>query len=230
MMPRFGRLADSKALSLMNKQLLERKSRPTPSRGFLRRLFERFTEEAMKAIIFSKDETRRRYHVRFGTDKILIGLLHAPKNSIAAKVLEFMGIDPKDVSVEADKIARRPAYVGMGREVEKTFAINTIDFPSNDYTLHTLELSYQEARKLGHNYIGSGHLLLGLVSDEGCLASLVLAKLDANTSNIREEVLHMFGENNNEIILEMTSYQPTVEDVAKVHFIIVNAFPLYITR
>ncbi|CAA7036267.1 unnamed protein product [Microthlaspi erraticum] len=189
-----------------------------PSSEFLRRLFERFSEEAMKAVMLSEEETDRQCHIAVGSDKILAGLvLVGPEAAIAAKVLDSMGITPEAVCVEADRIVDRPSKIWAGLKPKRKTGNTPMDIRFTDTALHTLKLSYQEARKLGHNYIGSGHLLLGIVSHEESLAAQVLANLGAKASTIREEVTRlMAGENNKETILELKSYQPSVEDVAKV--------------
>ncbi|CAH8354575.1 unnamed protein product [Eruca vesicaria subsp. sativa] len=120
-------------------------------------------------------------------------------------------INAEDVRKEADKIIEKSHGYAVPKEVEKT-EITAIDIPFTHDGWRMLELVYEEARKLEHNYIGSGHLLLAFMSDERCLAYLVLANLGANASNIRTEVIRMLGENNNETLVEM-NYKPIVDKI-----------------
>ncbi|GMH15353.1 hypothetical protein Nepgr_017194 [Nepenthes gracilis] len=137
----------------------------TASRGVIRAMFERFTEKAIKVIMLAQEEARRLGHNFVGTEQILLGLI-GEGTGIAAKVLKSMGINLKDARVEVEKIIGR----GSG--------FVAVEIPFTPRAKRVLELSLEEARQLGHNYIGSEHLLLGLL----------------HSSNIRTQVIRMVGE------------------------------------
>ncbi|KAK6153873.1 hypothetical protein DH2020_013512 [Rehmannia glutinosa] len=155
-----------------------KKSRMTP-----RAMFERFTEKAIKVIMLAQEEARRLGHNFVGTEQILLGLI-GEGTGIAAKVLKSMGINLKDARVEVEKIIGR----GSG--------FVAVEIPFTPRAKRVLELSLEEARQLGHNYIGSEHLLLGLLREGEGVAARVLENLGADPSNIRTQasVIRMVGE------------------------------------
>ncbi|KAG7951332.1 hypothetical protein I3843_12G002000 [Carya illinoinensis] len=122
------------------------------SRCVARAMFERFTEKAIKVIMLAQEEARRLGHNFVGTEQILLGLI-GEGTGIAAKVLKSMGINLKDARVEVEKIIGR----GSG--------FVAVEIPFTPRAKRVLELSLEEARQLGHNYIGSEHLLLGLLRE-----------------------------------------------------------------
>ncbi|KAJ4963441.1 hypothetical protein NE237_023380 [Protea cynaroides] len=144
-------------------------------------VFERFTEKAIKAIMLAQEEARWLGHNFIGTEQILLGLI-GEGTGIAAKVLKSMGINLKDARVEVEKIIGR----GSGFVAD--------DIPLTLCAKRVLELSLKEARQLGHNYIGSEHLLLGLLRDGESVATCVLKNLGADPSNICTQVIRMVGE------------------------------------
>uniref|UniRef100_A0A565BUD0 Clp R domain-containing protein n=1 Tax=Arabis nemorensis TaxID=586526 RepID=A0A565BUD0_9BRAS len=146
-------------------------------------MFERFTEKAIKVIMLSQEEARRLGHNFVGTEQILLGLI-GEGTGIAAKVLKSMGINLKDSRVEVEKIIGR----GSG--------FVAVEIPFTPRAKRVLELSLEEARQLGHNYIGSEHLLLGLLREGEGVAARVLENLGADPTNIRTQVIRMVGENN----------------------------------
>ncbi|XP_020881727.1 chaperone protein ClpC2, chloroplastic isoform X2 [Arabidopsis lyrata subsp. lyrata] len=146
-------------------------------------MFERFTERAIKVIMLAKEESRRLGHNFVGTEQILLGLI-GEGTGIAAKVLKSMGINLKDSRVEVEKIIGR----GSG--------FCALEIPLTPRTKRVLDLSLEEARQLGHNYIGSEHLLLGLLREGEGIAVRVLEILGAGPSNIRTLVIRMVGGNN----------------------------------
>ncbi|CAI0548048.1 unnamed protein product [Linum tenue] len=148
-----------------------------------RAMFERFTEKAIKVIMLAQEEARRLGHNFVGTEQILLGLI-GEGTGIAAKVLKSMGINLKDARVEVEKIIGR----GSG--------FVAVEIPFTPRAKRVLELSLEEARQLGHNYIGSEHLLLGLLREGEGVAARVLENLGADPSNIRTQVIRMVGENN----------------------------------
>ncbi|KAI6675763.1 hypothetical protein NL676_003669 [Syzygium grande] len=151
------------------------------SRGVARAMFERFTEKAIKVIMLAQEEARRLGHNFVGTEQILLGLI-GEGTGIAAKVLKSMGINLKDARVEVEKIIGR----GSG--------FVAVEIPFTPRAKRVLELSLEEARQLGHNYIGSEHLLLGLLREGEGVAARVLENLGADPSNIRTQVIRMVGE------------------------------------
>jgi len=153
------------------------------SRFTVKAMFERFTEKAIKVIMLAQEEARRLGHNFVGTEQILLGLI-GEGTGIAAKVLKSMGINLKDARVEVEKIIGR----GSG--------FVAVEIPFTPRAKRVLELSLEEARQLGHNYIGSEHLLLGLLREGEGVAARVLENLGADPSNIRTQVIRMVGENN----------------------------------
>ncbi|RRT46046.1 hypothetical protein B296_00045875 [Ensete ventricosum] len=162
------------------------------SRGVAKAMFERFTEKAIKVIMLAQEEARRLGHNFVGTEQILLGLI-GEGIGIAAKVLKSMGINLKDARVEVEKIIGR----GSG--------FVAVEIPFTPRAKRVLELSLEEARQLGtsfksssvefcHNYIGSEHLLLGLLREGEGVAARVLESLGADPSNIRTQVIRMVGE------------------------------------
>ncbi|KAF8408479.1 hypothetical protein HHK36_007656 [Tetracentron sinense] len=144
------------------------------SRGVAVAMFERFTEKAIKVIMLAQEEARRLGHNFVGTEQILLGLI-GEGTGIAAKVLKSMGINLKDARVEVEKIIGR----GSG--------FVAVEIPFTPRAKRVLELSLEEARQLGHNYIGSEHLLLGLLREGEGVAARVLENLGADPSNIRTQ-------------------------------------------
>ncbi|CAN1318038.1 Chaperone protein ClpC, chloroplastic [Linum perenne] len=148
-----------------------------------RAMFERFTEKAIKVIMLAQEEARRLGHNYVGTEQILLGLI-GEGTGIAAKVLKSMGINLKDARVEVEKI------IGRGN------GFVAVEIPFTPRAKRVLELSLEEARQLGHNYIGSEHLLLGLLREGEGVAARLLENLGADASNIRTQVIRMVGESN----------------------------------
>ncbi|AEE78467.1 Clp ATPase [Arabidopsis thaliana] len=168
---------------LVKYKLAKSSGREKASRCVPKAMFERFTEKAIKVIMLSQEEARRLGHNFVGTEQILLGLI-GEGTGIAAKVLKSMGINLKDSRVEVEKIIGR----GSG--------FVAVEIPFTPRAKRVLELSLEEARQLGHNYIGSEHLLLGLLREGEGVAARVLENLGADPSNIRTQVIRMVGENN----------------------------------
>ncbi|KAE9601360.1 putative ClpA/B family, UVR domain, P-loop containing nucleoside triphosphate hydrolase [Lupinus albus] len=155
--------------------------RARASRCVPKAMFERFTEKAIKVIMLAQEEARRLGHNFVGTEQILLGLI-GEGTGIAAKVLKSLGINLKDARVEVEKIIGR----GSG--------FVAVEIPFTPRAKRVLELSLEEARQLGHNYIGSEHLLLGLLREGEGVAARVLENLGADPTNIRTQVIRMVGE------------------------------------
>ncbi|KAK9108595.1 hypothetical protein Syun_024606 [Stephania yunnanensis] len=154
-------------------------TRKRAGRFVVRAMFERFTEKAIKVIMLAQEEARRLGHNYVGTEQILLGLI-GEGTGIAAKVLKSMQINLKDARVEVEKIIGR----GQG------FVAMEIPFTPRAKTV--LENSLVEARQLGHNYIGSEHLLLGLLREGECVSARVLEILGADPANIRAQASFLF--------------------------------------
>ncbi len=144
-------------------------------------MFERFTEKAIKVIMLAQEEARRLGHNFVGTEQILLGLI-GEGTGVAAKVLKSMGVSLKDARVEVEKIIGR----GSG--------FVAVEIPFTPRAKRVLELSLEEARQLGHNYIGTEHLLLGLIREGEGVAARVLENLGVDLSKVRTQVIRMLGE------------------------------------
>mmetsp|Transcript_16072 Transcript_16072/g.22178 ORF Transcript_16072/g.22178 Transcript_16072/m.22178 type:complete len:924 (+) Transcript_16072:126-2897(+) len=152
-----------------------------PKRLVTKAMFERFTEKAIKVVMLAQEEARRLGHNFVGTEQILLGLI-GEGTGISAKVLKSMGVNLKEARVEVEKIIGR----GSG--------FVAVEIPFTPRAKRVLELSLEEARQLGHNYIGTEHLLLGLLREGEGVAARVLESLGADPSKIRTQVIRMVGE------------------------------------
>jgi ATP-dependent Clp protease ATP-binding subunit ClpC len=164
-------------------------------------MFERFTEKAIKVIMLAQEESRRLGHNFVGTEQILLGLI-AEGTGVGPKALKALGVTLKDARVEVDKIIGR----GSG--------FVAVEIPFTPRAKRVLELSLEEARQLGHNYIGTEHLLLGLIREGEGVASRVLENLGVDSSKLRSQIIRFLGENS-EISTANTatrSKTPTLEE------------------
>ena len=167
-------------------------------------MFERFTEKAIKVIMLAQEEARRLGHNFVGTEQILLGLI-GEGTGIAAQVLKSMNVNLKDARIEVEKIIGR----GSG--------FVAVEIPFTPRAKRVLELSLEEARQLGHNYIGTEHLLMGLVREGEGVAARVLENLAVEVSSIRAEVIQMLGDNaeanaNGNNSIQTRSKTPTLEE------------------
>nr|YP_009315829.1 Clp protease ATP binding subunit [Trichogloeopsis pedicellata]SCW24487.1 Clp protease ATP binding subunit [Trichogloeopsis pedicellata] len=167
-------------------------------------MFERFTEKAIKVIMLAQEEARRLGHNFVGTEQILLGLI-GEGTGIAAQVLKSMNVNLKDARIEVEKIIGR----GSG--------FVAVEIPFTPRAKRVLELSLEEARQLGHNYIGTEHLLMGLVREGEGVAARVLENLAVDVSSIRTEVIQMLGDNaeansNGTNNVQTRSKTPTLEE------------------
>ena len=145
-------------------------------------MFERFTEKAIKVIMLAQEEARRLGHNFVGTEQILLGLI-GEGSGVGPKILKSMGVKLKDARVEVEKIIGR----GSG--------FVAVEIPFTPRAKRCLELSLEEARQLGHNYIGTEHLLLGLIVEGEGVAARVLEELRVNLPKLRTEIIRALGEN-----------------------------------
>src|ERR687884_22888 len=142
----------------------------------LRDLFERFTERARQVVVLAQDEARALKHNYIGTEHILLGLLRE-EEGLAARVLESLDITVERVRAQVVRI------VGSGEEVTSG------QIPFTPRAKKVLELALREALSLGHNYIGTEHILLGLVRENEGVAARILLDLDADEEKVRERTL-----------------------------------------
>ncbi len=144
-------------------------------------MFNRFTERARKVIILAKEEAKRFNHDYIGSEHILLGLVREGEG-VAATVLEKMGVSLENIRIEIEKLVQPgPATQIIG------------DLPFTPRAKKALELAAEEARSLGHNYIGTEHLLLGLIREEEGVASQVLLNLNLDLSTVRNKVMEVLG-------------------------------------
>jgi len=144
-------------------------------------MFNRFTERARKVIILAKEEARRFNHDYIGTEHILLGLVREGEG-VAAAVLQKIGVSLENIRLEIEKLVQPgPTTQIIG------------DIPFTPRAKKALELAAEEARSLGHNYIGSEHLLLGLIREGEGIASQVLLNLGMDLNTVRNEVMELLG-------------------------------------
>ena len=144
-------------------------------------MFNRFTERARKVIILAKEEARRFNHDYIGTEHILLGLIREGEG-VAATVLQKMNVSLDNIRLEIEKLVQPgPTTQIMG------------DIPFTPRAKKALELAAEEARNLGHNYIGTEHLLLGLIREGEGVASQVLLNLGLDLNTVRNEVMELLG-------------------------------------
>ena len=143
-------------------------------------MFERFTERARQVVVLAQDEARALKHNYIGTEHILLGLLRE-EEGLAARVLEQLDITVEEVRAQVARI------VGQGDEV------TTGQIPFTPRAKKVLELALREALSLGHNYIGTEHILLGLVRENEGVAARILLDFDADAEKIRNEIIRMLS-------------------------------------
>ncbi len=143
-------------------------------------MFERFTERARQVVVLAQDEARALKHNYIGTEHILLGLLRE-EEGLAARVLESLDITVEEVRAQIARI------VGQGDEV------TTGQIPFTPRAKKVLELALREALSLGHNYIGTEHILLGLVRENEGVAARILLDFDADAEKIRNEIIRMLS-------------------------------------
>src|SRR6478735_1253186 len=143
-------------------------------------MFERFTERARQVVVLAQEEARTLKHNYIGTEHILLGLLRE-EEGLAARVLESLDITVERVRAQVVRI------VGSGEEVTSG------QIPFTPRAKKVLELPLREALSLGHNYIGTEHILLGLVRENEGVAARILLDFDADSEKIRNEVIRMLS-------------------------------------
>jgi len=144
-------------------------------------MFNRFTERARKVIVLAKEEARRFNHDYIGTEHLLLGLIREGEG-VAAAVLQKLGLSLESIRLEVEKLVQP----GPTTQIQG-------DVPFTPRSKKALELSAEEARSLGHNYIGTEHLLLGLIREGEGVASQVLLNLGLDLSRVRSEIMELLG-------------------------------------
>jgi ATP-dependent Clp protease ATP-binding subunit ClpC len=142
-------------------------------------MFERFTDRARRVVVLAQEEARMLNHNYIGTEHILLGLIHEGEG-LAAKSLESLGISLEGVRSQVEEI------IGQGQQAPSSGHI-----PFTPRAKKVLELSLREALQLGHNYIGTEHILLGLIREGEGVAAQVLVKLGAELTRVRQQVIQL---------------------------------------
>jgi hypothetical protein len=143
-------------------------------------VFERFTERARQVVVLAQEEARALSHNYIGTEHILLGLLREDQG-IAARALESLGVTVERVRVQVVRI------VGAGEEATSG------QIPFTPRAKKVLELALREALSLSHNYIGTEHILLGLIRENEGVAARILLDFDADSEKVRNEVIRMLS-------------------------------------
>ncbi|MGA1642923.1 MAG: ATP-dependent Clp protease ATP-binding subunit, partial [Ilumatobacteraceae bacterium] len=143
-------------------------------------MFERFTDRARRVVVLAQEEARLLNHSYIGTEHILLGLIHEGEG-VAAKALETLGISLEAVRAQVEEI------IGQGGSSPSGH------IPFTPRAKKVLELSLREALQLGHNYIGTEHILLGLIREGEGVAAQVLVKLGADLSRVRQQVIQLLS-------------------------------------
>jgi ATP-dependent Clp protease ATP-binding subunit ClpC len=143
-------------------------------------MFERFTDRARRVVVLAQEEARMLNHNYIGTEHILLGLIHEGEG-VAAKALESLGISLEGVRNQVEEI------IGQGQQAPSGH------IPFTPRAKKVLELSLREALQLGHNYIGTEHILLGLIREGEGVAAQVLVKLGADLNRVRQQVIQLLS-------------------------------------
>jgi len=165
-------------------------------------MFERFTERARRVIILAQDEAKRLNHSAVGTEHILLGIVREGEG-VASKVLESLHISPERIRAEIE------SAIGRGDRTpyeEVTFTPRA---------KKVLELALDEARRLGHNYIGTEHLLLGLIREGEGVAARVLEAMGADLERVRAQVVYLLGEEGTSTYTRPSSKTPTLDEFGR---------------
>jgi ATP-dependent Clp protease ATP-binding subunit ClpA len=143
-------------------------------------MFERFTERARRVVVLAQDEARMLNHDWIGTEHLLLGLI-GEGGGVAARALESLGISLDTVRQQVEEI------IGQGAQAPE-------HMPFTPRAKKVLELAFREARALGHDYIGTEHILLGLIREGDGVAAQVLVRLGADLNRAREQVIQLLQE------------------------------------
>jgi len=166
---------------MMSRPLVQGTRRDAPGVGKeTEKMFERFTDRARRVVVLAQEEARMLSHNYIGTEHILLGLIHEGEG-VAAKALESLGISLEAVRAQVEDI------IGQGQQAPSGH------IPFTPRAKKVLELSLREALQLGHNYIGTEHILLGLIREGEGVAAQVLVKLGADLNRVRQQVIQLLS-------------------------------------
>jgi ATP-dependent Clp protease ATP-binding subunit ClpC len=141
-------------------------------------MFERFTDRARRVVVLAQEEARMLNHNYIGTEHLLLGLIHEGEG-VAAKALESLGVSLEAVRAQVEEI------IGQGQQAPSGH------IPFTPRAKKVLELSLRESRQLGHDYIGTEHILLGLLREGDGVAAQVLVRLGADLNRVRQQVIEL---------------------------------------
>jgi ATP-dependent Clp protease ATP-binding subunit ClpC len=141
-------------------------------------MFERFTDRSRRVVVEAQDEARTLNHDHIGTEHILLGLVHEGKGT-GTKALESLGISLEAVRQQVEEVIGQGQHAPSGR------------IPFTPRAKKVLELALSESKALGHDYIGTEHILLGLIREGDGVAAQVLAKLGADLNRVRQQVIQL---------------------------------------
>ena len=144
-------------------------------------MFERFTDRARRVVVASQEEARTLNHSFIGPEHILLGLLNEGEG-LAVRVLESLGISLETIRRQVEEIIGRGEYTSQK------------SIPFTPQAKKVLELSLSESKQLGHRYIGTEHILLGLIRQGDGVAAQVLAGLGADLERVRQQVIQLLSE------------------------------------
>jgi ATP-dependent Clp protease ATP-binding subunit ClpA len=159
--------------------------------GVLIEVFERFTDRARRVVVLAQEEARMLNHNYIGTEHILLGLIHEGEG-VAAKALESLGISLEAVRQQVEEL------IGQGQQAPSGH------IPFTPRAKKVMELASREATELGHNYIGTEHILLGLIREGGGVAAQVMLQLGADLARVRRQVVELLYPSGRGV----TSYSP----------------------
>ena len=143
-------------------------------------MFEKFTDRARRVVVLAQEEARMLNHNYIGTEHLLLGLIHEGEG-VAATALESLGISLEEVRQNVEEMIGRGQHELSGH------------IPFTPRTKKVLELSLRESQQLGHDYIGTEHILLGLIREAEGVAAQVLVKMGADLNRVRQQVLQLLG-------------------------------------
>ena len=168
-------------------------------------MFERFTERARQVVVFAQDEARALGHAYIGTEHLLLGLLRE-EEGIAARALGSLHVTIDEVRAQVERIVGR----GDGDEAA------TGQIPFTPRAKKTLELALREGQALGHNYIGTEHILLGLARQDEGVAGQILSALGADVDTVRRHVTRLLGRAGGSVPVVAASWPPS-ENLPRPH-------------
>ncbi len=154
------------------------RGRLAAARRVQRKMFERFTDRARRVVVLAQEEARMLNHNYIGTEHLLLGLIHEGEG-VAARALESLGVSLEAVRAQVEEI------IGQGQQAPSGH------IPFSPRAKKVLELSLRESRQLGHDYIGTEHLLLGLLREGEGVAAQVLVRLGADLNRVRQQVIEL---------------------------------------